>query len=254
MVLFLSVLGCDMIARWTWIVHDKLKSGDEKSVYWRILKYNLAISEGLCFCWRILISNIWMLVRNLLLATWCLGNFESNLVSSVGAPPSFPGTLSEIRARERHTWIHPEGRGWNEMKWNHVMLCYHVMSAWVVYGLATWPCLKLEIRRYVYSSHHWPLCWPSTNDDRDGPLLIPFDSGLSTHTHTQSKTCGITVRWLWLIYCDTVSILDGIRSYKHILISSNKYRATRAINHPELSRTFTDGVPVVATVGILRMA
>ena len=64
------------------------------------------------------------------------------------------------------------------------MLCYHVMSAWVVYGLATWPCLKLEIRRYVYSSHHWPLCWPSTNDDRDGPLLIPFDSGLSTHTHS----------------------------------------------------------------------
>ena len=84
---------------------------------------------------------------------------------------------------QTHTWIHPEGRGWNEMKWNHVMLCYHVMSAWVVYGLATWPCLKLEIRKYVYSSHRWPLRWPSTNDDRDGPLLIPFDSGLSTHTH-----------------------------------------------------------------------
>ena len=65
----------------------------------------------------------------------------------------------------------------------YVMLCYHVMSAWVVYGLATWPCPKLEIRRYVYSSHHWPLRWPSTNDERDGPLLLPFDSGFFTQTH-----------------------------------------------------------------------
>ena len=149
---------------------------------------NLAISDRPCFCWRIQISNVWMLVRNLLLATWCLGNFESNLVSPVNASPTFPGTLWEIRVHERHTWIHPEGRGWNEMKWNHVMLCYHVMSARVVYGLATWPCPKLEIRRCVYSSHHWPLRWPSTNDERDGPLLIPFDSGISTHTHTRKHT------------------------------------------------------------------
>ena len=73
-------------------------------------------------------------------------------------------------------------KGEDDMRWNeimscYVMLCYHVMSAWVVYGLATWPCPKLEIRRYVYSSHHWPLRWPSTNDERDGPLLLPFDSG-----------------------------------------------------------------------------
>ena len=25
--------------------------------------------------------------------------------------------------------------------------------------------------RYVFSSYHWPLRWPSTNDKRDGPLL-----------------------------------------------------------------------------------
>ena len=56
------------------------------------------------------------------------------------------------------------------------------MLARVVYGLATRPCPKLEVRRYVCSSHHWPLRWPSTNDERDGPLLIPFDSVLSTHT------------------------------------------------------------------------
>ena len=60
------------------------------------------------------------------------------------------------------------------------------MSAWVVYGLATWPFLKVEVRRYVCSSHHWPLRWPSTNDERDGPLLIPFDSGFPTYTHTHT--------------------------------------------------------------------
>ena len=63
------------------------------------------------------------------------------------------------------------------------------MFAWVVYGLATWPCPKVEGRRYVCSSHHWPLRWPSTNDERDGPLLIPFDSGFPTHTTTVFATC-----------------------------------------------------------------
>ena len=53
------------------------------------------------------------------------------------------------------------------------MLCHHVMSAWVVYGFATWPCPKLDVRRYVFTPHAvWVL----------GPLLIPFDSGLSTHS------------------------------------------------------------------------
>ena len=104
----------------------------------------------LCFCWRILISNVWMLVRNLLLATWCTGKIESNLVSPVDAPPSFPGTLSEIRVHERH----PEGRGWNEMTWNHVMFCYHVMS------IATWPYPKSEICRYVFTPMLSGLRWP----------------------------------------------------------------------------------------------
>ena len=104
----------------------------------------------LFFCWRILISNVWMLVRNLLLATWCTGKIESNLVSPVDAPPSFPGTLSEIRVHERH----PEGRGWNEMTWNHVMFCYHVMS------IATWPYPKSEICRYVFTPMLSGLRWP----------------------------------------------------------------------------------------------
>ena len=65
------------------------------------------------------------------------------------------------------------------------------MSAWVVYGLATWPCPKVQGRRYVCSSHHWPLRWPSTNDERDGP---PADTlwfrafHLPTYIHTYIHT------------------------------------------------------------------
>ena len=59
----------------------------------------------------------------------------------------------------------------------YVLLCHHVMPAWVVYGLATWPCPKLEIRRCVLVF---------VGQDRQswvpGPLLIPFDSRLSTHS------------------------------------------------------------------------
>ena len=64
------------------------------------------------------------------------------------------------------------------MKSCNVMLRYHVIMScrhgWF---------MKLEVRRCVCSSHHWPLRWPSTNDERDGPLLIPFDSGFPPHTH-----------------------------------------------------------------------
>ena len=56
---------------------------------------------------------------------------------------------------------------------NEMMVCYHVMSAWVVYGLPG-HVRQLNSRRYVCSSHHWPLRWPSTNDESDGPLLIPL--------------------------------------------------------------------------------
>ena len=67
----------------------------------------------------------------------------------------------------------------------YVMLCYHVMSAWVVYGLATWPCPKLEICRYVYSSHHWPLRWPPMMRGT-APCLYPLiQVFFYTQTHTQ---------------------------------------------------------------------
>ena len=144
-----------------------------------------------------------------------------------------------------HTWIHPEGRGWNETKWRHVMLCY--MSARVAYGLATWPCPKLESRRYVYSSHHWPLRWPSTNDERDGPLLIPFDSGLSTltkplgHDFANQKNCPqCSVLLPMVLCCDmehgaqmsvTLCCLLQHKTYREVSRRSVQVPRKRPITH-----------------------
>ena len=50
------------------------------------------------------------------------------------------------------------------------------------------------LRRYVYSPHQWPLLWPSTNGERDGPpaheqpLETGFDTRTHTHTHTHAHT------------------------------------------------------------------
>ena len=46
--------------------------------------------------------------------------------------------------------------------------------------------------RHVYSSHHWPLRWPSTNNDRDGPLLSAWNSSFHTQTHGGFQSNGGT--------------------------------------------------------------
>ena len=81
------------------------------------------------------------------------------------------------------------------------MLCDHVMSAWVVYGLATWPYSTFENRRYVFSPHHWPLHWPSNDDERDGPLLVPFGSGFFCHTHSKPLGHDFTNKKNWPPCC-----------------------------------------------------
>ena len=187
MVLFLWVLGCDMIARWTWMVDDTLKSGDENLYAGEFWTCHLAISERLRFCWRIQICNVWMLVRNLLLATWCLGIFESNLVSPVDAPPALYQRSGCMKDALGYT---PTGE--DEMRWNEIMsccvLCYHVMSARVVYGLATWPYPKSEICRYVFTPMLFGLRWPGQTVGSWPPA--DTDSGLSTHTDIHTQRCG----------------------------------------------------------------
>ena len=110
----------------SWMTRGILR--DEKSVI-------VANSEHVI--WQILSNSasdgeLWMLVWNLdacanfASGSIMSGKFWSNLVSPVDAPPSFPALYQRTGCMRRHTWIHPEGRGWNEMRWNHVMSCYHV--------------------------------------------------------------------------------------------------------------------------------
>ena len=114
---------------------------------WRILR-------KLCFCWRMLINNVWMLVRSLLLATWCLVKLESNLVSPVDAHQASPALYQRSGCMKDTLGYTPKGG--DEMRWNKNMLCYvtlsccHVMSPFLWntkwrWTSATWPCsLTLE--------------------------------------------------------------------------------------------------------------
>ena len=88
-----------------------------------------------------------------------------------------------------HTWIHPEGRGWHEMKWNHVMLCYVMLSCHVGMGGLWLSHLAMSEVRNLQVRLQLPSLASSlaTNDERDGPLLVPFDSGFFfTHRHIRN--------------------------------------------------------------------
>ena len=105
---------------WGWKICILAKS---EHVIWRILRNSASAGE------------FWMFVRTLdACANFASGNmmsgkFWSNLVSPVDAPPSFPGTLSEIRVHEK-THLHTprrEGMKWDEMKW--IVTCgYYVCN------------------------------------------------------------------------------------------------------------------------------
>ena len=86
----------------------------------------LASSEHVI--WRILRNSasagkFWMLVRTLFLATWCLVNFEVNWYPRWTHHQASPALYQRSGRMKRHTWIHPEGRRWNEMKW--IVTCGH---------------------------------------------------------------------------------------------------------------------------------
>ena len=135
-------------------------------------------------------------------------------------PPTHPHTH---RHTHTHTWIHPEGRGWNEMTWKHVMLCYVIMlSCHVAISVKyqmTMDLCHLTLLTYLRKRMAWHDKWqagswvsripyreqvqahasmnPSTTSSiaslgnigrwAVAPLLIPFDSGFPTHTHKRGE-------------------------------------------------------------------
>ena len=57
-------------------------------------------------------------------------NSEQNLVSPAGAPPSFPGTVSEIQVREKHYTLRNTPKGDDEMRWNENS-CFLMLGFWL---------------------------------------------------------------------------------------------------------------------------
>ena len=153
--------------------------------FWKIL---LLMENSGCLC------EIWMLVRILLLATSCLDLFWSNLVSPVDAPPSFPGTLSDIRVHEKTHLDTPrrERVKWDEMR--HVMSCYyvsmscHVLSAWVV--LAWPPChvWQWEFAGTFSQRHRWVFVGTCHLCVHGLPAYTLWFRVSHTHTHPPTNT------------------------------------------------------------------
>ena len=138
------------------------------------------------------------------------------------------------------------------------------MSAWVVFnGLAIWPCPKVEGRKYVCSSHYWPLRWPSTNYERDGCcvagiVIDAIKSGPSTqvqHVRNEVLCPGLVnqTRWLsgsYLIWIDSQTprkLLIGrcINVKMHVLSSVLRHASPRTV------RSFRQRVGVASRVTVL---
>ena len=64
----------------------------------------------------------------------------------------------------------------------------HGMSAWVVFGLATLPFLTMRVLQVRFHDDIDGSSLARAIYASTGPLLLPFDSGFSTHTHTCSET------------------------------------------------------------------
>ena len=113
--------------------------------WWRLLD---ACAESGCLCgtgfWQ---HYVWI--------------YSCNLVSPADAPPSFPGTLSEIRVHERHTLVN--SLNLERVKWDEMITvmscCYVSMSCPVMacrhgWFLAWPPChfWRWEFCRYVFTT------------------------------------------------------------------------------------------------------
>ena len=113
--------------------------------------------------------------------------YSCNLVSPADAPPSFPGTLSEIRVHERHTLVNSimERVKWDEMitvmSCCYISMSCHVMSWHVGLGGFWLGHLAISDAGTFSRRHRWVFVGPC-HLCVHGPPAFPFDSGSLTHT------------------------------------------------------------------------
>ena len=170
--------------------------------FWKNL---LLMENSGCLC------GIWMLVRILLLATLCLDLFWSNLVSPVDAPPSFPGTLSEIRVHEK---THLETLRRERVKWDemiHVMSCVsmscHVMACRRGWFLAWPPChiWQWEFAGTFSRRHRWVFV---------GPCHLCVHGHITINCSLTIDSCGIII--LHKTPCCTLQRPNDIQEFSRL--------------------------------------
>ena len=242
---------------------------NSEHVIWRILRNSAPAGE------------FWMIVRTLdACADFASGNmmsgkFWSNLVSPVDAPPSFPGTLSEIRVHEKTHLDTPrrEKVRWDEMNCDMWLPCMQHDHGTYPRKRMTWHDNRQAgswVRRIPYREQvqvHASMN-PSTTSSIASlgnigrwavvPLLVPFDSGLYTHRHTHTliytcmHACMHTYRHTYIqTHTDTYRhIQKHTDTYRHIQTHTDTYRHIQTDIHTDIQTYKHTDIQTYRHIGI----
>ena len=161
--------------------------------------------------------------------------YSCNLVSPADAPPSFPGTLSEIRVHERHTLVNSimERVKWDEMitvmSCCYISMSCHVMSWHVGMGGFWLGHLAISDAGTFSRRHRWVFVGPC-HLCVHGPPAFPFDSGFLTHTHTYI-TCLLPLHLQSTIYTHIICVL---RLHVHVLAFLGTHQPLHLLIHQHI--------------------
>ena len=83
----------------------------------------------------------------------------------------------------------------------------HGMSAWVVFGLATLPFLTMRVLQVRFHDDIDGSSLARAIYASTGPLLLPFDSGFPTHTHSKPLGHDFRTKKWSIIKCVVSTVL-----------------------------------------------
>ena len=137
---------------------------NSEHVIWRFLKTLLLLENSGC------LRELWMLVRILLLATWCLANFEVIWYPRWTHHQASPALYQRSGRMKRHTWIQPEGR--DEMRWDEMN-----RDMWL-------PCMQHDLVTYPRKC----MTWHDKRQAGSWVSRIPYREQVQVHASMNPST------------------------------------------------------------------